>query len=82
LCGDRSAIAPVTGSTNTVRNTDSETVYGNSEPGAMSRPSTSIVRPRHGSSEAQPAPALATAVRYGPRKTVTTVVENAEFAQS
>jgi hypothetical protein len=28
LCADRSAIAPITGSTNTVRNTDSEIRYG------------------------------------------------------
>ena len=28
LCADRSAIAPITGSTNTVRKTDSEIRYG------------------------------------------------------
>ena len=39
LCGDRSAIAPITGSTNTVRNTDSDTRYGKNEPAATVMPS-------------------------------------------
>ena len=81
MCADRSAIAPTTGSTNTVRNTDSDTAYGNSEPGAMSMPSTGMVASSQ-ASPSQPAARSAIAVRYGPRNTVTTVVENAELAQS
>jgi hypothetical protein len=74
LRADRSAIAPTTGSTNTVSSTDTDTAYGYSEPGATRSPSTPMVAVRHGSSAAQPAAVLATAVRYGPRNTVTTVV--------
>ena len=75
LCAERSATAPTTGSTNTVRNTDSETVYGNSEPAATVTPSTSTL-------PFASAALSATDPRYGPRNTVTTVVENAELAKS
>jgi hypothetical protein len=40
--GDRSQIAPTSGSANTVRITDSETRYGNSWPGRMSRNNNGI----------------------------------------
>jgi hypothetical protein len=39
LRGARSATAPMTGSTNTVRNTDSDTRYGKNEPAATEMPS-------------------------------------------
>ena len=83
MCADRSAIAPITGSTNTCRNTDSDTTYAKTEP-ARDRDAQRVQRtrrrcPRRSS---QPAAFSAIAVRYGPRKTVMTVVEKAEFAQS
>ena len=63
------------GKTSTWSSTDRDTTYGKNAPAATRRPSGKIQPP------ASPA-AFAAVVRYGPRKTVTTVVEKAEFAQS
>src|SRR5262245_58488875 len=84
LCEDRSAIAPVTGRTSTWRITDSETAYGYTEPGSTWTPKTwkSGVVQSLSASVGQLTARSATEVRYGPRKTERTVVENAEFAQS
>src|SRR5689334_22877220 len=82
LRGVRSATAPMTGSTNTVSNTDSDTRYGKYEPAATVMPS-GCTRPVQSSvPSGQPAACSVTLVRNGPRNTVMTVVENAEFAQS
>lgn len=82
LRADRSATAPTTGSTSTVSSTDSETRYGKYEPAATRMPSGCTSRSQSSAPSPQPAATSATVVRNGPRKTVTTVVENAELAQS
>src|SRR5262245_23371358 len=81
LGDDRSAMAPVTGSTTTGRRTESETAYGKIEPGSTFSPPAWITGLRHwyvGSSlgaGGQFAAVSAMWVRYGPRKTEMTVVE-------
>ncbi len=71
----RSAIAPTTGRTNTCSRTDSEMTYGKND-------SARIAMPNGRTNPSAPAAACVTVVRYGPRNTVTTVVLNAEQAQS
>ncbi len=82
MCADRSATAPITGSTKTVSSTDSETRYGKNEPAATLMPSGYTYAVQLSAPSSQPAAVLVIVVRNGPRKTVTTVVENAELAQS
>ncbi len=80
--GARSANAPITGSTTTVSSADSDTRYGKYAPGATGMPN-GYTTPVHTSAPgAQPAARFVTAVRNGPRKTVMTVVLNADIAQS
>ena len=71
----RSASAPTTGSTRTCSATETNTAAVNQ---AVAR----IGMPRTCTKPSGSAAFLATSVRYGPRKTDTTVVENVELAQS
>ena len=75
LLGARSAIAPTTGRMKTWRKTDVVIIAGNH---ALSR----IGIPSRWTKPSASAESSAIVVRYGPRKTVTTVVENADAAQS
>jgi hypothetical protein len=68
-------IAPAAGSTSTCAITETVTANGNTALARMSRPS-GCTKPRAS------AAVSAIPLRYGPRKTVRTVVENAELAQS
>jgi len=82
LCADRSAIAPMTGSTKTVSSTDSDTRYGKYEPAATLMPSGYTYPVQLSAPSSQPAASSVTVVRNGPRNTVMTVVEKADIAQS
>ncbi len=72
---EKSATAPRIGSTATCSRTERATTYGKKDPAWTGMPS-GYTNPRAS------AAARVTAVRCGPRKTVTTVVENAEFPKS
>jgi hypothetical protein len=68
-------MAPMIGKKNTCSSTESDTIYGK-------KASARIAIPSGWTKPSLSAAARVTEVRYGPKKTETTVVEKAEFAQS